>query len=863
MLDDSESILPQAEGVLSWVVAYEPNGMPIWADSALPIESLEPLISLVSARLAAGGRMNPGHSRHLRERGKGPERIVVPRGIVPFVGLRSHTLERPDARRAIWKCLWTEREHPFIAPTIEAWIEQNSELVEQCRRGDHRDGRFIAAVLRGEIGYPETSVLMCALFAIGLMPEDRRLFQWIARATGYREEANELRSECAGFRAQLADAEKRVVQAMERADRARTEILGLKARPADAIGNAARQKKVEALDSTCLRLQEELVCERDARLKAENEFRSHDHALNEMQRLLDQARERADKRRIALERERAGQQGLQERSVTLERSLREARAELAHLRERSHEAADTPGRMLVLAADHISELDLRLDVEQGFARRKRIEDEREAMVAVRNLVRKKFAPESKRVAKEHVPRGSIRYTGFGGATEIGASAYLIEIAGKRVLVDCGVRVGQSEEYMRPNLTDLGRVDAVFLTHAHADHVGWLPGLVAEHGLDVPVYMTRETLGLLPVMLEDSLRHVITMHTERLLLSEYDRDDNGETIEPLYAKEDVARLLELATPMDWDGRCQLGSLSVRVLSAGHILGAASILLEGDGRRVLVSGDFSDFSQNTVGPSESWAELGEVDLLLLESTYGDSVHSHREREIEDLVRGVREVVESGGSVVIPCFALGRAQEVLSILGRAQLAGSFPNVPVWADGLITRVNQVYREFGAMRDLPPNFREIVNGDTERAAVIAALGSRPGVVVTTSGMMAGGPVVEYARRLLHDGRNRLFFTGYLDEESPGNRVMRLSDAGAARCITLADRNGRPVKVEVKRPAKKFCLSAHADRNALVARVEELRPHRVMLVHGTEAGRRALTAELTGRGFTCETGDQLEIAETL
>ncbi len=428
----------------------------------------------------------------------------------------------------------------------------------------------------------------------------------------------------------------------------------------------------------------------------------------------------------------------------------------------------------------------------------------------------------------------LRLTFLGGADEIGASCTLLSNGGRRILVDCGVRMGGARDVL-PHLAAIGSLDAIVITHAHLDHVGALP---IVHGAfpEVPVFATAPTAAILRVMLGDALR-----------IMEQKAEAEGEV--PLYTPEAVGTLLARLQKVPLLDAIPLGdgAVTAQFFPAGHILGAASIGISGPEGKVLFSGDFSVTDQLTV--PGMMAPRFEPDVAVVESTYGDRLHSSREAEERRLVARIGETIAAGGKVLIPAFALGRAQEVLLILKRAFARKELPPFPVYADGMVKSLCEVYRDFPEDLHVPlrrqmakshPFFPENgtiakVASAAEREAVIQG---PPCVVVASSGMLSGGASVVYARAWAGDRRNLIALTGYQDEESPGRALLDLA-SGACRELRLG---GQAVAVEAR--TEKIGLSAHADRSEIVGLLSRLKPGRVVLVHGEDGARPALARAL-------------------
>ena len=436
----------------------------------------------------------------------------------------------------------------------------------------------------------------------------------------------------------------------------------------------------------------------------------------------------------------------------------------------------------------------------------------------------------------------MKVTFLGGAEEVGASGILVEAAGLRILVDCGIRpsprahAGLAPDQL-PGLSLLesgsGGLDAVLVTHAHTDHTGALE-LVLERYPQIPVYATAPTLALTRVLHQDSRR----IMQSRL-------DEEGEL--PLFDDLAVQRLVAAMVPVPFKTRVPLSDqLSATFFPAGHIAGAAMIGLECAEGRLLISGDFSVSPQRTVDGARPPAF--HPDFFIVESTYGGRLHANRAVEERKLVEAVAQVTAAGGKVLIPAFALGRAQEVLLILSEYQRRGELPAAPVSADGMVRAICQCYPSFGealplALQEQGAQFFHDqvrpVTSASQRNAILWNPG--PAVIVASSGMLAGGPSLSYARALATQAANAILLTGYQDEESPGRRLQELAGHGSG---TL--RLG-PDKIDVQCRIASYSLSAHADESQIINLVETLDPQQVILVHGDTAARASLEAALSAR----------------
>ncbi|MCZ6874659.1 MAG: MBL fold metallo-hydrolase [bacterium] len=446
----------------------------------------------------------------------------------------------------------------------------------------------------------------------------------------------------------------------------------------------------------------------------------------------------------------------------------------------------------------------------------------------------------------------IKLSFLGGASSIGASCALLEVAQTKLVIDCGVRFEAHNPL--PDLSQLSGVglDAIVLTHAHSDHSGGLPVLCEAHPA-TPVYTTPPTRDLAAILFQDALK---LMHSP-------ERD----TEIPLYAHTQVERLLENMLPIPFGDRRRVKDVIITLLPASHILGAAMVHLQTPEGNILFTGDFSVSSQLTV-PALQRPSL-HVDMIVSESTYGSRLHEDRRAAEERLIAQIRTVVENQGRVLIPAFAVGRAQEVLLILKRALRNRVLPAIPVFVDGMVRRVCDVYGQYESYvtRTLARDIRHAdhpfythgiipVHSFAERDK---ALGQRPSVVVASSGMLSGGASVVYASAFAAHDTDAILITGYQDEESPGRALLRLAAGEGERRLKLGDRI-----VDVQCHVDIYGLSAHADRMQIVGLIEAMRPRTVVLVHGDGEARRSLATGMSCNDVVvAENGQVVERAYTV
>lgn len=456
----------------------------------------------------------------------------------------------------------------------------------------------------------------------------------------------------------------------------------------------------------------------------------------------------------------------------------------------------------------------------------------------------------------------MKLTFLGAAGTVTGSRYLVESDDRRVLLDCGLFQGLKELRLRnrePFPVDPATLDAVVLTHAHLDHAGYLP-LLVRNGFRGPIYCTAATADLCAVLLPDSgrLQEEDAAHAAAGGYSRHARP------EPLYTEADSLRALEYLAPVSLGEEVRLGDgLSGRLQAAGHLLGAASVRIEAGGVAALFSGDLGRPSDPILVPPCPIPEG--ADLLVVESTYGDRLHEDVD-PARRLGEVIRQVIGRGGSILIPSFAVGRAQAVLYHLRQLKAAGSIPDgLPVFLDSPMAHAaTQVFLTHrGETRLSPAQASEVAHAAIATSSVSASrrIGrmDEPRVIVAASGMATGGRVLHHLARMAPEPRNAIVFAGY---QAVGTRGADL--VAGARSVKIHG-SVVPVRAEV------FSLpntSGHADARELLEWLRTVSPgaapREVMITHGepaaAEALRKRIAAEL---GWSCRAPRQGESVRVL
>ena len=438
-----------------------------------------------------------------------------------------------------------------------------------------------------------------------------------------------------------------------------------------------------------------------------------------------------------------------------------------------------------------------------------------------------------------------RLTFLGACGTVTGSRYLLEAGGKTILVDCGLFQGGRELRARnwdPFPSDVSRIDAVLLTHAHIDHTGYLPRLVRE-GYAGPVYCTAPTQALLRYLLPDAGR----LQQEEAAYANRKGYSRHAPAEPLFTEEDADRALALLSPLPFDAPSRVvPGLQLSFHRAGHILGAAFIRVQADGSSILFSGDVGRRDVPILKDPEPILGAG---TLLLESTYGDRTHG-AESPLDALERVVSETVARRGMLLVPAFAVGRTQEVLYDLRELQLGGKIPrDLPVWVDSpMAVSAVEIYRDFTSEHDLEMRRLEdehlcpidgpwlhLVRTVDQSKSLNRKKG--PGVIISASGMLNGGRILHHLRVRLPDPSTTLLFVGYQAEGTLGRAVEN-----GAPSVRI---HGEEVPVRAK-IEKIPSLSAHADQDELLEWIGKTPapPAKTFLVHGEDSARQALAARI-------------------
>lgn len=424
---------------------------------------------------------------------------------------------------------------------------------------------------------------------------------------------------------------------------------------------------------------------------------------------------------------------------------------------------------------------------------------------------------------------------FLGATgTVTGSKYLLETGDARLLVDCGLFQGYKQLRLKnwsvPPL-DPGTLDAVLLTHAHIDHSGYLP-LLAKRGFKGRIHATAATIDLSRILLPDSGY----LQEEQARFANRHGHSKHSPALPLYTEADAEECLQLFAAVGFDKSfAPCGGVTARLSRAGHLLGAASIRLESQGRSILFSGDVGRPNDPLMHPP---APPPESDYLVVESTYGDRMHPRIDPG-EELAAAINRAVQRGGVIVVPTFAIGRAQLLLLLIAELKASGAIADVPVYLDspmaidatGLYQRHAVEHRLSAREFALLARSAELVR-TVEQSKALDAL-REPAIILAASGMATGGRVVHHLKTFLPDARNLILLTGF---QAGGTRGASL--AAGARYLRIHGQDF-PVAAEV---VALDAMSAHADASELIEWLKQMprAPRRCFITHGEPAASDAL-----------------------
>jgi uncharacterized protein len=423
----------------------------------------------------------------------------------------------------------------------------------------------------------------------------------------------------------------------------------------------------------------------------------------------------------------------------------------------------------------------------------------------------------------------VRLSFLGASRQVGRSCFLLQTPESRVLLDCGIDPASEEEpypYLEAPEFDIKELDAVIVSHAHMDHSGMVPYLF-KFGYRGPVYCTPPTRDIMS-----------------LLQLDFIKIQKNEAKEPLYSTEDIKEVVKHTVTLEYEEVSDVTpDIRITMYNAGHMLGSAMVHIHiGNGlHNFLYSADIKYAKTNMLSPAVT--NFPRLESLMIESTYGgkENVMPPPKEADDQLAEHIVETMKGGGKVLMPVLGSGRAQEVIVLMDKIMREGKVsPDIPIYIDGMvwdITAIHTAYPEYlnSSVRQLifhkdsNPFLRENIKrigSAKERKEVIEYVSAC--VIIATSGMLTGGPSVEYFKQLAENPKNLLIFTSYQGEGTLGRRVQR----GEKEINFQSGQKLETIKVNIQ--IEKLEITGHSDRKELMSFVQHCspRPKKIMVVHG-------------------------------
>jgi len=440
---------------------------------------------------------------------------------------------------------------------------------------------------------------------------------------------------------------------------------------------------------------------------------------------------------------------------------------------------------------------------------------------------------------------NVRLKFFGGARTVTGSKYLLEVDNFKILIDCGLFQGIKELRLKnweQFPVNVEEIDAVFITHAHIDHTGYLPRLVRE-GYGGPIYCTKPTEDLMQIMLMDSAK----LQEEEAAFARKKGYSKHENPQPLYNTRDVESVLPMIKSNNFNEEVFITEdIKIKFHNAGHILGASiiEVLLKGSSqeKRLLFSGDLGRNEDVLLYPP---AEFHYADILLIESTYGNRENPQGDH-LSELAEVINRSLDRGGCLLIPAFAVGRTQTILYYLKLLSEAGKIPDVPIYFDSpMAFSVTEIYLKYFEYHKLEESSLQLNNGSAfdfrnleYKQSQSESIGindiDRNAIIISSSGMCTGGRIMHHLFHRLQRPDDTILFIGYQAEGTRGRRILEGEETVKLFGLEI------PVKCHVE---KLEGFSAHADQAELLNWINNFQdsPKNVFVVHGEEKSAKDFT----------------------
>ena len=422
----------------------------------------------------------------------------------------------------------------------------------------------------------------------------------------------------------------------------------------------------------------------------------------------------------------------------------------------------------------------------------------------------------------------------GAAKEVGKSCIELIVDNKRYIMDAGIKFIQHGIEYPKYLDKVFELDGVFISHAHLDHSGALPML--EHKqLKCPVYLTSLTWKITNLLLQDSY------HLEKL-----------KHIHPAYVERDINKIKNDLKFIKYDQEYETKDKQIKFqyLNSGHIPGGASILMKIGDKTLLYTADMNMEDTFLMVPSELDKLTNNIDILITENTYGDRIHPERKDSIDGIIESIYDCIHGGGSALVPVFGVGRSQEILILLNKLD-----SNIPIYLDGMARKVTELILntddKYVDNRDILEKMYKqvhIIQNRRERDQVAKKKGV---VILTTSGMIQGGPSVSYTEHFINQKDNYIIMTGYQASGTNGRSILEDK-------MFYSHHNRFRVHCHIR----KFDFSAHYGQDAIHKLITKINPKNLILQHGDVGAIEAVANwakdNFKGKVFTPQIGDELE-----
>ena len=421
---------------------------------------------------------------------------------------------------------------------------------------------------------------------------------------------------------------------------------------------------------------------------------------------------------------------------------------------------------------------------------------------------------------------------LGGVKQVGRSCFIVVTPETKVMLDCGINPGEMsglDAYPRLDWFnfDLDDLDAVVISHAHIDHQGFLPTLF-KYGYRGPVYCTEPTLPLMILLQTDSVKIA---------------NSNGTYLP--YATRDVNEVIKHCITLPYGKPTDISpDVTITLNNAGHIMGSATVHLNISGaHNILYSGDYKYAKTQLLDSAVSM--YPRVETLITESTYGNTtdVMPDQQSVYRGFTESINKTLMEGGKVLIPVPAVGRAQEIMLVMAKEMKEGRLIESPIYIEGMISEASAIHMSYAHYlgSDVRKSVSQGINPfQSEYFTVISGYGKRddilndenPAIVMATSGMLEGGPSVEYFKELAPNPKNKIMFVSYQINGTLGRRVLD----GAMSEVSMMDKSGKVKVVPVRCQTQKIDgFSGHSDFNQIMNFVSRIRPKRVLVNHGEKS----------------------------